>query len=88
MWKGRSPIPSARRTGRVTLIRHDPAHLGDTHRDLMDVFERVLREGGVFEVADTADMPEGSSWLRVSVAGVDVLKAVASLSWRQLLREN
>jgi hypothetical protein len=70
------------------LIRHDPAHLGDTHRDLMDVFERVLREGGVFDVTDSADMPEGSTWLKVSIAGVDVLKAVASLSWRRLLREN
>ena len=54
----------------------------------MDVFERVLREGGVFDVTDAADMPEGSTWLKVSIAGVDVLKAVASLSWRRLLREN
>lgn len=73
----------------MTLIRHDPANIGDTHRDLMDVFERVLREGGVFEVADPAGLQEGQSvWLKVSIAGVDVLKAVASLSWRQLLRED
>ena len=71
----------------MTLIRHDPAHLTDTNRDLMDVFERVLREGGVFEITDTADTAEGSRWVKVSVAGVEVLKAVASLSWRRLLRE-
>jgi len=71
----------------VSLIRHDPAHLGETHRDLMDVFERVLREGGVFEVTDTSDIGEGSVWVRISGAGVDVLKAIASLSWRRLLRE-
>lgn len=72
----------------MTLIRHDPANLGDTNRDLMDVFERVLREGGVFEMADTTDVPEGSRWVRVSVAGIEVLKAVASHSWRRLLRED
>ena len=70
------------------LIRHDPSHLGETHRDLMDVFERVLREGGVFEFTDTADVAEGSTWLKVPAAGIEVLKAVASQSWRRLLREN
>ena len=70
------------------LIRHDPNHLGETHRDLMDVFERVLREGGVFEFTDTADLAEGPTWLKVPAAGIEVLKAVASQSWRRLLREN
>jgi hypothetical protein len=53
----------------------------------MDVFERVLREGGVFEYTDTAEVAEGSRWLAVPAAGIEVLKAVASLSWRRLLRE-
>jgi len=71
----------------VTLIRQSPTPSQGRRGDLIDVFERVLREGGVFEVDEAEEAENGSSvWFRVSVAGVDVLKAVASLSWRRLLR--
>ncbi|MBI2186834.1 MAG: hypothetical protein HYU37_06865 [Acidobacteria bacterium] len=71
----------------MTLIRHGPATSPDQRKDLLDVFERVLREGGVFDIVETDDGEHGYSiWLTVTVAGVDVLKAVASLSWRRLLQ--
>jgi len=70
----------------MTLVRHDPATSQDRHGDLIDIFERVLREGGVFEISDVEGTEDGYSvWLRVSIAGVDVLKAVASMSWRRLI---
>ena len=87
MRERRPRIRRFRLAGGVTLIRHDPAHLGETHRDLMDIFERVLREGGVFEDTDQPDTSEGAMWLKIAVADVDVLKGIASLSWRRLLSE-
>lgn len=70
----------------MTLIRLDPNTSADRHGDLIDIFERVLKEGGVFEITEAADMTDGhSAWFKVSVAGVEVLKVMASLSWRRLL---
>lgn len=72
----------------MTLIRHGPGTSEDRHGDLIEIFERVLREGGVFEITEAVEMENGSAiWLRVSIAGVDVLKAVASASWRRLLQD-
>jgi hypothetical protein len=61
-------------------------------RDSVDVFERVLMKGAVVESvgdAEAQDAVEESetgerAWLRVSVAGVDLLNVQSELSWRSL----
>ena len=70
----------------MTLIRHAPTDSADRHGDLIDIFERVLREDGVFKIAEALEADGGDSvWLRVTIAGVDVLKVRAGISWRRLL---
>jgi hypothetical protein len=60
--------------------------------DSVDVFERVLMKGAVVESVENAEAQdaveesktEESAWLRVSVAGVDLLNVQSELSWRSL----
>jgi hypothetical protein len=58
--------------------------------DVVDVLERVLTKGVVFDIEEgTVGASEAgggaAAWFRVSIAGVDVFKVEASLSWRYLL---
>jgi hypothetical protein len=59
--------------------------------DSVDVLERVLTKGAqvkgvdavVDEDADQDEEPQ-SAWLRITVAGVDLLNVQTDLSWRSL----
>jgi hypothetical protein len=61
-------------------------------RDSVDVFERVLMKGAVVEGVDDAEARDAvdesetgeSAWLRVSIAGVDLLNVQSEHSWRSL----
>jgi hypothetical protein len=61
-------------------------------RDSVDVFERVLMKGAVVEGVDGVEAQHAvdesetgeSAWLRVSVAGVDLLNVQSELSWQPL----
>jgi hypothetical protein len=57
--------------------------------EFVDVLERVLTKGVVFDIEEGAN--EGSEkgggttvWLRVSIGGIDVLKVETALSWQCL----
>jgi hypothetical protein len=60
--------------------------------DFIDVLERALTKGVVFEIEDDVeataadrDALDSSTWFRISIAGVDVFKIGAGLSLRYLL---
>lgn len=58
--------------------------------DVVDVLERVLTKGVGFDIEEGTVGPSeagggAAAWFRVSIAGVDVFKVEASLSWRYLL---
>ncbi len=57
---------------------------------MIDIQERVLTRGVALEVEEGApnasDTGGGAdAWLRVSIAGVDVLKVEIGVSWRSLI---
>lgn len=60
--------------------------------DVIDVLERVLTKGVVCEIEGGVESPaadrdalDSSTWFRISIAGVDVFKIGAGMSWRYLL---
>jgi hypothetical protein len=58
------------------------------HYDVIDVLERVLSKGVVFEAGEGVLRVTGGptlSWYRVAIAGIDVLSAGPSVSWQYLI---
>jgi hypothetical protein len=57
--------------------------------DVTDALERVLTKGVVFEIEEGAvagsEAGGAGAWFRVSIAGVDVFKIEAGVSWRSWL---
>lgn len=57
--------------------------------DFIDVLERVLAKGVMFEIEDDVEASatdrETSAWFRISIAGVNVFKVGAGVSWRCFL---
>ena len=54
-------------------------------RDLIDVFERVLTRGIILEVQERVAEVKDVVWVHVTIAGVDVFKVEAGLSWKYLV---
>lgn len=59
------------------------------HSDFIDVLERVLTKGVVFEVEEDTDASaadrDASEWFHISIAGVKVFRIVAGVLWRILV---
>lgn len=54
--------------------------------DLIDVLERVLTGGLRVETSeDTVTDQNALGWIRISIAGVDIVKVGAGVAWHYLL---
>lgn len=58
-------------------------------RDLIEVLERVLTKGVIFEIDEDVEASatdrDAAAWFRISIAGVDVFKVGGRVAWRYFL---